>query len=47
MVAAARMALDVMREDPNAPAKTVALVESVLLDYDTARDRLDRTNGRS
>jgi hypothetical protein len=46
LVAAARMALDVMRGDPNAPPTTVELVERVLEDYDAARHRLDRTNGR-
>jgi hypothetical protein len=46
LVAAARMTLDVMRSDPNAPPTTVELLERVLEDYDTARDRLDRTNGR-
>jgi len=47
LVAAARMALDVMRGDPSAPPETVELVEGVLDDYDSARDRLERTNGRS
>jgi hypothetical protein len=46
LVAAARMALDIMRSDPNAPPATVELVEHVLEDYDAARGRLDRTNGR-
>jgi hypothetical protein len=46
LVAAARMALDVMRDDPNAPPETVEAVERVLRDYDAARDRLERTNGR-
>jgi hypothetical protein len=47
LIAAARMALDVMRDDPNAPPETVELVKGVLGDYDAARDRLERTNGRS
>jgi len=46
LVAAARMALDVMRQDPNAPPETVELVERVLTDYDAARDGLEGTNGR-
>ena len=46
LVAAARMALDVMRDDPHAPAETVEQVGRVLSDYDAARDRLPRTNGR-
>jgi hypothetical protein len=46
LVAAARLALDVMHADPNAPAATVELVEHVLADYDAARDRIERTNGR-
>jgi hypothetical protein len=47
LVAAARMALDIMRDDPYAPAETVEHVERVLSDYDAARDRLPRTNGRA
>ena len=44
LVAAARMALDVMRDDPHAPAETVEHVGRVLRDYDAALDRLTRTN---
>jgi hypothetical protein len=47
LVAAARMALDVMRGDPHAPTETVELVDRVLRDYDGARERLTRTNGRT
>jgi hypothetical protein len=47
LVAAARMALDVMRLDPNAPPDTVLHVERVLSDFDAARDRLEQTNGRT
>jgi hypothetical protein len=47
LVAAARMALDVMHADPNAPPETVEIVQHVLDDYDAARDRLEHTNGRS
>jgi hypothetical protein len=46
LVAAARMALDVMRVDPHAPEETVERVGRVLEDYDTARDRLKQSNGR-
>jgi hypothetical protein len=34
LVAAARMAVDVMRADPSAPPQAIALVESVLADWD-------------
>jgi hypothetical protein len=34
LVTAARMALDVMRSDPSAPPEAIALVESVLADWD-------------
>jgi hypothetical protein len=47
LVAAARMALDVMRGDPNAPAETVEHVDRVLTDYDAARNRLTQSNGRA
>jgi hypothetical protein len=47
LVAAARMALDVMRDDPHAPAETVEHVARVLMEYDAARERLTRTNGRT
>jgi hypothetical protein len=47
LVAAARMALDLMRDDPHAPAETVEHVDHVLRDYDAALDRLTRTNGRA
>jgi len=36
LVAAARMALDAMLDDPNAPAKAIRLLERVLADYDAA-----------
>jgi hypothetical protein len=41
------MALDVMRDDPHAPAETVEHVGRVLRDYDAALDRLTRTDGRT
>jgi hypothetical protein len=40
LVAAARMALDAMLDDPNAPAEAVRLLERVLADYDAALHRL-------
>lgn len=40
LVAAARMALDLMRGDSNAPPETLQTVERVLTDFDAARDRL-------
>lgn len=36
LVAAARMALDAMRDDPRAPAEAMRVLERVLDDYDTA-----------
>jgi ABC-type nitrate/sulfonate/bicarbonate transport system substrate-binding protein len=36
LVAAARMALDAMRDDPRAPAEAVSILERVLGDYDSA-----------
>lgn len=39
LVAAARMALDAMRDDPRAPAEAVRLLERVLADYDAAIQR--------
>ena len=34
LAAAARMALDAMRDDPRAPAEAVRILERVLADYD-------------
>ncbi len=39
LVAAARMALDLMRDDPRAPADAVRMLERVLADYDVALSR--------
>jgi hypothetical protein len=36
LVAAARMALDAMLDDPHAPAQAIRLLERVLADYDAA-----------
>jgi hypothetical protein len=36
LVGAARMALDLLRADPDAPAEGVAILERVLADYDRA-----------
>jgi hypothetical protein len=36
LVGAARMALDLLRADPHAPAEGVAVLERVLADYDRA-----------
>ncbi|HLG09355.1 MAG TPA: hypothetical protein VI409_11865 [Gaiellaceae bacterium] len=39
LIAAARMALDAMRDDLRAPAEAVRLLERVLADYDAAIQR--------
>jgi hypothetical protein len=39
LIAAARMALDAMLDDPNAPEQAVRLLERVLADYDAAIQR--------
>ena len=46
LVAAGRMALDVMEHDPNAPPEARHLLTRVLRDYDSARGRLRDENGR-
>jgi hypothetical protein len=46
LVAAGRMALDVMEHDPNAPPEARELLARVLRDYDTARGRLRDEDGR-
>jgi hypothetical protein len=46
LVAAARMALDLMRADPGAPAETLELLRRVLRDYDRALARHEQTDGR-
>ena len=40
LIAGARLALDVMRASPDAPATAVELLEHVLDDFDRARGRL-------
>jgi hypothetical protein len=47
LVAAARMALDLMRSDPGAPAETLELLTRVLGDYDRALARHEEADGRS
>ena len=47
LVAAARMALDLMRSDPGAPAETLELLTRVLRDYDRALARHEEADGRS
>jgi hypothetical protein len=39
LVAAARMARDVMLDDPHAPVEAIRLLERVLADYDAAIQR--------
>ena len=46
LVAAARLARDGMMDDPNAPADAVRLLDSVLHDFDRARERLRDDDGR-
>jgi hypothetical protein len=47
LVAAARMALDLMRSDQRAPAETLELLTRVLRDYDRALARHEEADGRS
>jgi hypothetical protein len=46
LIAAGRMALDVMEHDPNAPPEARELLTRVLRDYDATRSRLRDENGR-
>ena len=46
LVAAARIALDAMQDDPVAPPEALDLLGRVLRDYDTARERLRDVDGR-
>jgi hypothetical protein len=39
LVAAARLALDAMLDDPNAPAEAISILERVIADYDSALKR--------
>jgi hypothetical protein len=45
LVAGARLALEVMRAAPDAPADAIELLERVLRDFDRARERLSRAPG--
>jgi hypothetical protein len=46
LIAACRLAADVMRSDPAAPREALDLLERVLRDYDRALARLPREDGR-
>jgi hypothetical protein len=46
LVAAARMALDMMRGDPQAPPEPIQALERILSDYDAALGRGRKGNGR-
>jgi hypothetical protein len=46
LIAAGRLAVDVMRGDPAAPREALALLERVLRDYDEALARLRKEDGR-
>ena len=46
LVAAARLARDAMMDDPNAPPEALRLLDSVLDDFDRARERLRDDDGR-
>jgi hypothetical protein len=46
LVAAARMAMEVMEHDLNAPPEARELLARVLRDYDAARERLRNEDGR-
>jgi hypothetical protein len=41
------MALDLMRDDPGAPAETLELLTRVLRDYDRALVRQEEADGRA
>ncbi len=46
LIAAGRLAADVMRGDPTAPREALDLLERVLRDYDQALARLRKEDGR-
>ena len=46
LIAAGRMAQEMMEHDPHAPQEARALLGRLLDDFDAARDRLKRENGR-
>ena len=45
LVAAARMALDILRADPEAPKSAIPLLENVLADWDAALAREGKGGG--
>lgn len=45
LIAAARMSLDMMAADPQAPREAVALLQRVLRDYDAQLSRRNATSG--
>jgi hypothetical protein len=47
LIAAGRIAVDVMLADPDAPREALTLLERILADYDRALTRLRNENGRS
>jgi hypothetical protein len=47
LIAAGRLALDVMKSDPRAPREARELLAGVLRDYDAALSRLTKADGRS
>jgi hypothetical protein len=47
LIAAGRLALEVMANDPRAPRDAKELLEGVLRDYDNAVARLQQPDGRS
>jgi hypothetical protein len=46
LIAGARLALEVMEEDPRAPRDALELLERVVQDYDGALARLKKEDGR-
>ncbi len=46
LIAAARMAQEVVAQDPHAPDQAQALLDRLLDDFDAARERLQHENGR-
>ena len=47
LIAAGRLALEGMRDDPDAPPQAVEALTRVLRDYDAALGRLREADGRS
>jgi hypothetical protein len=46
LIAAARMALDMMRGDPQAPPEPIQALDRILRDYDAALGRARERDGR-